>query len=223
VLNPVRAFATKSAAKEFFQNASPPAVILPAVVPYIHQQLEYLDLYQDLGGGVSPHDPIRVDGFMIGRNTPALYPFEGEIHQKDPWTLVPPIPTYLSPAPYPDDPALDNCAPEDSLSTMSTTASTVSSSFSTTEERERSKNRMKDLKISSLPTSGEALRKWIMNLKWSLAGDCWCQDGIHAIDIKTTTPATKSLSNDLLSVFKKAVTEHSSSSHQRNAKTTSMG
>ncbi len=77
---------------------------------------------------------------------------------------------------------------------------------------------MKELKIASLPTSGEALREWIVNLKWSLAGDCWCHDGIHATDLKSTTDATKSMSNDLLSVFKKAVTEHSSTSHQCNAR-----
>jgi hypothetical protein len=107
--------------------------------------------------------------------------------------------------------------PEDSLSTMSTAASTVASTFSTTEEQERSKDRMKELKIASLPTSGEALSEWIMNLKWSLAGDCWCHDGVHATDLTKTTAATKSLSNNLLSVFKKAVTKHASSLYQQNA------
>jgi hypothetical protein len=88
---------------------------------------------------------------------------------------------------------------------MSTVASTIGSStgssFSTAEERERSKDRMKDLKIACLPTSGEALRDWIVNLKWTLAGDCWCHHGVHATDLTTTTAATKSLSNNLLSVF----------------------
>jgi hypothetical protein len=50
-----------------------------------------------------------------------------------------------------------------------------------------------------------------------LAGNCWCHDGVHATDIVTTTPSNKSLSNNLLSVLKKAVTEYTSSSHQRNA------
>jgi hypothetical protein len=77
---------------------------------------------------------------------------------------------------------------------------------------------MADLKIAPLPTSGEALRKWVLNLKWSLAGDCWCHNRTHATDIVTTTAHNKSLSNDLLSVFKKAVTEHTSTSHQRNAR-----
>jgi hypothetical protein len=76
---------------------------------------------------------------------------------------------------------------------------------------------MTDLKVASLPTSGKALHEWVLNLKWSLAGNCWCHNGVHATDIVTTTPGTKSLSNDLLSVLKKSVTEHASSSHQRNA------
>jgi hypothetical protein len=40
---------------------------------------------------------------------------------------------------------------------------------------------MTDLKIPSLPTSGKPLRDWILNLKWTLAGDYWCQDGTHVI------------------------------------------
>jgi hypothetical protein len=58
----------------------------------------------------------------------------------------------------------------------------------------------------------------VLNLKWSLAGDFWCYDGVHVINMTTTTPANKSLSNDLLYVFKKAVTEHSSTSHMQNAR-----
>jgi hypothetical protein len=76
---------------------------------------------------------------------------------------------------------------------------------------------MSDLKVVPLPTSGKALYEWVLNLKWPLAGNCWCHDGVHATDIVTTTPSNKSLSNDLLSVLKKAVTEHTSSSHQHNA------
>jgi hypothetical protein len=77
---------------------------------------------------------------------------------------------------------------------------------------------MTDLNVPPLPTSGEALREWVLTLKWSLAGDCWCHDGKHATDILVTTPNTQSLSNDLMSVLKKAVTGHTSTSHQRNAR-----
>jgi hypothetical protein len=115
--------------KAFFRNASPLAVVLPAVVPYIQQQLTHLELFHDLDGGASPHHPIVVGGTMVGRNMPALYPFNGKIHVKDPWILS------LLPPPYlPSDNChdqLDDCAPEDSLLTMSTVASTTGSSFST--------------------------------------------------------------------------------------------
>jgi hypothetical protein len=73
---------------------------------------------------------------------------------------------------------------------------------------------MTDLKISPLPTFEEAFCEWEVNLKWSLTGDCWCHDGTHATNIPLKT---KSLSNDLLSVCEKAVTEHTSTSHQHNA------
>jgi hypothetical protein len=106
----------------------------------------------------------------------------------------------------------DDCAPEDYLSTMSTTVALRAGS-----REPPSNGRLKDLKIGPLPTSGEPLWEWVLSLKWSLAGNCFCHNGIHATGIKFTTESMKSLSNDLLSVLKKAVTEHSSTSNQRNA------
>jgi hypothetical protein len=96
-------------------------------------------------------------------------------------------------------------------------ASSSASTFSASEERERSKDRLKDLTIAPLPPSGEELREWVINLKWSLVGDCWCYNGQHATEITVTTPATQSLSNDLLAIIKKAATAHSNPSYQKNA------
>ncbi len=42
MLHSAQAFATQAAEKAYSQNASPPAVVLPAVVPYIPFQLEHL-------------------------------------------------------------------------------------------------------------------------------------------------------------------------------------
>jgi hypothetical protein len=73
--------------------------------------------------------------------------------------------------------------------------------------------------ISALPTAGEALREWVLNLNWVLSGDSWCDaNGIHATDILVTTPTTKSLSKDLLSALTTAATKHSSANHQRAAR-----
>jgi hypothetical protein len=100
--------------------------------------------------------------------------------------------------------------------TASTAGSTAGSLLSSAEERKCSKDWMANLKILSLPTSGEALRGWVLNLKWSLLGNCWSHDGIHATNLTTTTAGNKLLSNNLLTVFKKSVMEHFSTSHQCN-------
>jgi hypothetical protein len=215
IANPVRAFATQAAAKAFFRNTAPQTVVLPSVVPYIQSQLEHLDLFDDTDGGPSPYDPITAGTTIVGRNTPALYKFDGDLRTTDVWKPSPPPTPYI--------PVDSTCHPDDLDSTISTTASTASistssSTYSSSEERERSKDRMTDLKISPLPTSGDALREWVLTLKWSLAGDCWCHDGTHATDITVTTPSTKSLSNDLMSVLKKAVTEHTTTANLRNAR-----
>jgi hypothetical protein len=77
---------------------------------------------------------------------------------------------------------------------------------------------MTNMTVSPLLMSGDPLREWVINLKWSLAGDCWCHNGIHATDLTDTTPATKILSHDLLAVLMKAVSAHTNSSYQRNAR-----
>jgi hypothetical protein len=214
IANPVRAFATQAAAKAFFRDNAPQTVVLPSVVPYIQSQLEHLDLFDDTNGGPSPYDSITVGTTTVGRNTPALYKFDSDLHTTGVWKPS------LPPTPY--IPVDSICHPDDLDSTLSTTASTASvstssSTNSSSKERERRKDRMTDFKISPLQTSGDTLREWVLTLKWSLAGDCWCHDGTHATDISVTTPSTKSLSNDLMSVLKKAVTEHTTTANLWNA------
>jgi hypothetical protein len=73
--------------------------------------------------------------------------------------------------------------------------------------------------ITALPTSGEALHKWVLNLNWVLSGDVWCNaHGTHATNILETTTPTKSLSKYLLYVLTTAATKHSSSTHHRSAR-----
>lgn len=92
----------------------------------------------------------------------------------------------------------------------------ASTTFSVTDERERSKDRMELIKvITPLLISGEPLREWVLNLNWVLSGDSWCDmSGTHATD----TPATPSLSKDLLTVLTAAATKHLSSAHMRSAR-----
>jgi hypothetical protein len=215
IANPVCAFATQAAAKAFFGNTAPQTVVLPSVAPYIQSQLEHLDLFDDTDGGPSPYGPITAGTTIVGRNTPALYKFDGDLRTTDVWNPSPPPTPYI--------PVNSICHPDDLDSTLSTMASTASvstssSTYSGSEEWEHSKDRMTNFKISPLPTAGNALREWVLTLKWSLAGDCCCHDGTHATDISVTTPSTKSLSHGLMSVLKKAVTEHTTTANLRNAR-----
>jgi hypothetical protein len=61
-------------------------VVLPEAVLYIRFQLEHLvDLLDEADRGMSPHDPIRVNGEeLVGRNAPALYRFTGDSYSLDP-------------------------------------------------------------------------------------------------------------------------------------------
>jgi hypothetical protein len=132
-----------------------------------------LDLFEDANGGSFPYDPIAVGTTSMGRNTPALYKFEGDIRTTGPWAPLPPPTPYI--------PVNGSCHPNDAFLIMSspTTAASntgfnTSSTFSKTDEREHSKDQMTNLKVSLLPTSGKALCEWVLTLKWSLAGNCWC-------------------------------------------------
>jgi hypothetical protein len=178
VLNPLQAFPNQAAAKAFFRNASPPAVVLPAVVPYITLQLQYLELLHDQDGGDLPHDPIKVNDRIIGQKTPALYPFTGDTRCTEPWKLQGPQTPYLPPDGYPPRPNDRADLPHDPI------------------------------KVNDCIVGRKT------PVLYPFTGDTRCTE----TDVSSMTPVTKSLSNDLLSVFKKAVTEHTSSSHQRNAR-----
>jgi hypothetical protein len=58
------------------------------VVPYIRLQLEHLDIFEEEDGGDLPHDPIRVHGELVGRDTPALYVYSGDSSNHEPWQLT---------------------------------------------------------------------------------------------------------------------------------------
>jgi hypothetical protein len=58
ISNPVRAFPSQAAAQAFFRHTAPQTVTLPAVVPYLGQQLEFLDLLVESNNGPIPTEPI---------------------------------------------------------------------------------------------------------------------------------------------------------------------
>jgi hypothetical protein len=82
---------------------------------------------------------------VLGRHTPALYPYSGDTHCAILWEPSQPPDPYI-----PGDEEANNCAQGDSMSTMATSvtvASMAGLSISNAEEHERSKDRLKDLTI----------------------------------------------------------------------------
>jgi hypothetical protein len=224
-MNPLKAFHTLTEAKSYLRSCTPHTVPIPALVPYIASQLDALDLLDDGDSGTSPLDPIRVGTQVRGQLAPMLFPADtGASHTQTVWCPArPALPTTEISIPDDAPTPVQQCphSPVPSAVTDSSDATTVTSSlFSVTDERERSKDRMESIKtITALPTSGEALREWVLNLNWVLSGDVWCDaHGTHATDIVTTTSHTKSLSKDLLSVLTTAATKHASGTHHRSAR-----
>jgi hypothetical protein len=89
--------------------------------------------------------------------------------------------------------------------------------YSDSDERDGSKDRMHHLEISPLPLTGKDLKAWNDNLTWILSGHHWCHQDVHACDILETTDDNKVLSYDFLVALKRAATNHTSTSEQRAA------
>jgi hypothetical protein len=223
-MNPLKAFHNLAEAKSYLRTCTQHTVAIPEVVPYISAQLEELDLLDDGDSGPAPVDPIPIANTTRGRHVPMLSPARGGTQTQILWapTRQPPTPEIHIPD---HSVAARSCPPSPVPSAVTevgddTTATATSSMFSVTDERERSKDRMESIKtITALPTTGEALREWVLNLNWVLSGDVWCDaHGTHATDILETTPTTKSLSKDLLSVLTTAATKHTSSMQHHSAR-----
>jgi hypothetical protein len=214
-MNPLKAFHSLAEAKRYLSSCTVQTTTLTALVPYIAAQLAELDLLDDGDAGHSPRDPIQVGKQIRGRNVPMLFPADEDFRTQQQW-----CPSHEPPTPEISIPAMDSKSSASVVTEVDDEPTVTSSLFSVTDERERSKDRMESIKIiTALPTSGEALREWVLNLNWVLSGDVWCDaHGTHATDLLETTASTKSLSKDLLSVLTTAATKHSSSTHHRSAR-----
>jgi hypothetical protein len=90
-----------------------------------------------------------------------------------------------------------------------------SATYSVTEEREWSKDRLAQLDIPPLPHNNKEAIGWGEMLPWLLSGKFWCHDGVHACNIPVTTDDNHMLSQDLLTVIQRAATVHKSAATQR--------
>jgi hypothetical protein len=60
-------------------------VKIPALVPYIQGQLEYLEMIDDSDLQGIIHDPVTINGRSTGRKTPLLYTYNQESQAETLW------------------------------------------------------------------------------------------------------------------------------------------
>jgi hypothetical protein len=233
----MRGSPTEEAALASARLHTPSVIKHPALVPYIQDQLEYLEMVDDADINGTIHDPITIEGQHVGRHTPQLFSYNIESHVETLWNApsddIMPIsaehiiqvdlgPHADSPPSVPRDiqetslglPRLTTTRPP---STADSISSSSHSNYSTSEERERSKDRLKSIDLPPMPLATKDLHQWVQNLPWQLSGQHWCHEDIHACDLLETTTDTISLSRDLLTVIMRSATAHKVGTVQRAA------
>jgi hypothetical protein len=222
----MKGFATERELLGSARLTTPTVVKTPALVPYIRAQLKSLEMAEesDLNGTI--HDPVVIEGTRVDRHWPQLFGYNPESQAETVWrtpsdvsiapshiisvdlshheipTLVPLLaaPTTTT-APFPDR--------------SQSTSDSINSHYSTSEERERSKDLLKSLEIPPLPLATSELHQWVQNLPWLLSGQHWCHDDTHACDLLETTADNISLSRDFLTVLMRSATAHKVGTVQR--------
>jgi hypothetical protein len=231
----MRGFPTEEAALDSARLHTPSVVKYPALVPYIKEQLEHLEMVDDADINETIHDPATIKGQRVGRHTPRLFAYNVEPHAETLWKAPSNMPisadhiiqVELRPPKY-SPPAVPREIQEQSLgiprlttARPSSTADSISSSshsnYPTSEERERSKDRLKSIDLPPMPLATKDLHQWVQNLPWQLYGQHWCHEDVHACDLLATTADTISLSRDLLTVIMRSATAHKVGTVQRAA------
>jgi hypothetical protein len=183
--NPLKAVPILAEAnKTCLRTRAPHIVKLPALVPYLAQQLQEFQLLEDsdADGGLSPplQHPIKVGDHIRGCHIPMVYPFSDDFQTQ--YSSEPGQSKLLLPkAKSAPSQVLSAAIPKEMSSSVSTPCdiappalvpskcgnelTVASMTFSITDECKRSKNRMESIKvITLLPTSDEPLREWVLNL-----------------------------------------------------------
>jgi hypothetical protein len=215
----MKGYPTEQAALASVRLTTPTVVKIPALVPYIQGQLEYLEMIDDSDLQGIIHDPVTINGRSTGQKIPLLYTYNQESQAETLWELPSDADVSISAGhiiqvdlsgrppdgvPHPSVPreiqerpsGTGNLAethaqiPEVIRSTADSISSGIHSNYSSAEERKRSKDRLRLLSIPPLPLATKDLHQWVQNLPWQLSGQHWCHDGIHACDLLETRPET---------------------------------
>jgi hypothetical protein len=228
----MKGYPTEPAVLAAARLTAPTVVKQPVITPYLRGQLEYLELLkaEDLHGTI--HDPITIDGHTIDRTSPRLFCYNPESQIETLWDAPrSDAPMAIASSHIAGVDLTPHCPPSSaSIPTkiqrssrpppapgLSTGDSLASSLYSSSEEWDRSKDRLKSLDILPLPMANKDLHQWVQNLPWQLSRQHWCHDQVHAFDILVTTPDTVSLSKDFLTVLMRSATAHKNLAVQRAA------
>jgi hypothetical protein len=221
----LRAFDTEPGLLAYARLSTPFVADRPAVVPYIRSQLLYHDILDKNDMEGTFRDPIQYQGLAIGKKAPILFHYNRESQQRTPWTPShPPNPVISGELDDPTDMIAGReiavASPEPQIpppqgNDDSKVSKSSSATYSVSEERERSKDRLARLYIPPLPHGNKEAIGWGEMLPWLLSGQFWCHDGVHACDIPVTTDDNRMLSQDLLMVIQRAATVHKSAATQR--------
>jgi hypothetical protein len=81
----MKGFATEGELLSSARLITPTVVKIPALVPYILEQLKCLDMVEESDTNGIIHDPVRIDGTHIGRNCPRLFGYNPESQEETIW------------------------------------------------------------------------------------------------------------------------------------------
>jgi hypothetical protein len=162
-------------------------------------------------------------GLLTGRKTPLLYTYNQKSQAENLWEAPSNADTPISAEhiipvdisarqPASGHPSVPHAIEEQSHlpesripNVIPSTADSISngshSNYSSAEERECSKDRLRSLSIPPLPLATKNLHQWVQNLPWQLSGQHWCHDDIYTCDLVETRPETISLSQDFLTII----------------------
>jgi hypothetical protein len=81
----MKGFPTEAALLQAAHLTTPTVVKTPTLVPYIQGQLEFLEMMEARDTNGIVHDPVTLDGVIMGRTMPRLLTYNVESHTETVW------------------------------------------------------------------------------------------------------------------------------------------
>jgi hypothetical protein len=162
----------------------------PKLVPYIQAQLEHLEMVDDADISGVLHDPVVIDGRHMSRTSPLLFSYDPDSQVETLWQVSSALDDQITTSQIiqvelPEHLELADLLPDNvpvprdireppkasppvalfpRLSTTGSVSSASHSQYSTSEERERSKERLTSLDLPTMSLATKDLHQWVENL-----------------------------------------------------------